>query len=354
MNTDSNRISPRSAPVRELTGVLLGSWGHYGEVLREFDASGGALRIVGIAAVREEDGDTPAVRIKADYSCAAGARVAEDADAFLRELRPDFAVVSSRPDRLAPLATLAASHGCHVISEKPLALDLAALDSLRAAIGSSGTRILAMLSNRVRPALAAGVAAIRAGAIGRVTLLSARKTYKFGTRPSWFGNRAAYGGTIPWIGIHALDFFDAATGGVPVKDVAAFHANLAHPDFPGCEDACALIFRFENGAIGTATLDYFRPEAADCPHGDDGLRVIGTRGELTLDIDRGRAVLLTADGMRELSLPQRAPFYAPWLLAQPPRGERVEPDETTLRAFRLTREALLARDAADHHNGFRN
>ena len=347
MNTDSSLASPRSEPVHELTGVLLGSWGHYGEVLHEFDASGGALRIAGIAAVREEDGDTPAARIMADYACAAGARVAEDADALLRELRPDFAVASARPDRLAPLAALAASHGCHVISEKPLALDLSSLDSLRAAIDSSGTRILAMLSNRARPALAAGVAAIRDGAIGRVTLLSARKTYKFGTRPQWFGDRAAYGGTIPWIGIHALDFFDAATGGVPIKDVAAFHANLAHPAFPGCEDACALIFRFENGALGTATLDYFRPEAADCPHGDDGLRVIGTCGELTVDIDRGRAVLLTAEGMRELPLPPRGSFYAPWLFALPPRGERAEPDEATLRAFRLTREALRAREVAD-------
>ena len=67
----------------------------------------------------------------------------------------------------------------------------------------------------------------------------------------------------------------------------------------------------------------------------------------TIDIERGRAVLLTADGMRELSLPPKAPFYAPWLLAQPPRGEKAAPDEATLRAFRLTREALLARNAAD-------
>ena len=165
MNAKAHNTSPRPAPLRKRTGVMLGSWGHYGEVLREFDASGGAIRIVGIAAVREADGDTPAARIVTDYPCAAGARVAEDADALLGELRPDFAVVSARPDRLAPLAAMAASHGCHVISEKPLALDLRALDSLRATLDSSGTRILAMLSNRTRPALAAGVAAIRDGAI---------------------------------------------------------------------------------------------------------------------------------------------------------------------------------------------
>ena len=37
----------------------------------------------------------------------------------------------------------------------------------------------------------------------------------------------------------------------------------------------------------------------------------------------------------------------PWLRALPPRGTPVAPDDRTLRAFRLTLEALSARDAAD-------
>ena len=304
-------------------GVLLGNWGHYGEVVREIEASGDALSLVG-TAVEERD-----------------------ADALLREQRPDFAIVSARPDSIPRLASLAASHGCHIVTEKPLALDAASLRTLYADVAEAGVRVCPMLPNRARPALAAGVAAIRDGAIGKPVLLSARKTYKWGERPAWFGDRAAYGGTIPWIGIHALDFIDAATDGDPVAEVSAYHANLGHPALPGCEDVCTLSLRLRSGALATATLDYFRPNAP-VTHGDDGLRVVGTHGELTVDIDRGRAVLLAPGAApRDLPLPAPAAWYAPWLLALPPHGERTAPDDRTLRAFRLTHEALTARESAD-------
>ena len=305
-------------------GVLLGGWGHFFEVRKEIDASGGALSLAGNC------GDDPA-----------------DAEALLRDVRPDFAIVSARPDRIAPLVALAARHGCHIVSEKPLALDLESLETLRSVVAEAGVLVCPMLPNRARPPLAAAVTAIRSGAIGTPRLLSARKTYKWGKREPWYGDRAAYGGTIPWIGIHALDFLDAATGGDPVAEVSAFHANLAHPGFPGCEDVCALSMRLASGALASATLDYLRPDSP-VSHGDDYLRVIGDRGEIEVGIDRGRAVLLeSGSAPRDLPLPPPAPFYAPWLLALPPRGVHAAPDDRTLRAFRLTAEALAAREAAD-------
>ena len=196
--------APASTMPGARRGVLLGDWGHFGEVLAEIDASGGALSLVGSATDEAS------------------------ASVLLRDARPDFAIVSARPDRIPGLVALAARSGCHVVSEKPLALDIAALRSLFAAVAKSGVRVCPMLSNRTRPALAAAVAAIRAGVIGRPVLLSARKTYKWGaSRPAWFGDRAAYGGTIPWIGIHALDFIDAATDGDPVAEGFGFSEQAA-------------------------------------------------------------------------------------------------------------------------------
>ncbi len=305
-------------------GVLLGDWGHFSEVVNEIEGSEGALSLVG--------------KCRGDLT---------EAEALLRDERPDFAIVSARPDCIAPLIALSALHGCHVVSEKPLALDIGSLAELRGVVEAAGVRVCAMLPNRARPPLAAAVAAIRSGAIGKPLLLSARKTYKWGRREPWFGDRAAYGGTIPWIGIHALDFIDAATGGDPVAEVAAFHANLAHPGFPGCEDVCALSMRLASGALASATLDYLRPDSP-VPHGDDYLRVIGDKGEVEVWIDRGRAVLLESSAApRDLELPPPVPFYAPWLLALPPRGVHEALDDRTLRAFRLTAEALAGREAAD-------
>lgn len=330
-----------------MRGVLLGAWGHWPEVLRELDAAGGEFEIAGIADVREEDGDTPPARVAGGFECAAGARISDDPAALLRELRPDFAVVSARPGRIAGLVALAAGAGCHVISEKPLATSLGELDALERDVAAAGVRVCAMLPNRNQPALAAGIAAIRAGAVGRPLLLSARKTYKWGKREPWYGDRAAYGGTIPWIGVHALDFFDAATGGDPVTEVAAFHANLSHRETPGCEDVCVLSMRLASGALATATLDYLRPDSP-VPHGDDFLRVAGDRGELSVWLTRGRAELVEPGApLRELPLLEAAPYFAPWLRALPPCGGRAEPDDATRRAFRLTREALFAREAAD-------
>ncbi len=333
---------------RASRGALLGAWGHFGEVLCEMDASAGALELAGVAAVRKEDGDIPSTQVVAAHSCAVSACIVDDAETLLRELRPDFAIVSARPDRIPRLATLAAAYGCHIVTEKPLALDFDSLRALQAAIAAAGVNVCAMLSNRVRPALAAAIAVLRAGTIGRPLLLNARKTYKWGaSRPAWFGDRAAYGGTIPWIGIHALDFIDAATDGDPVVDVSAFHANLAHKATPGCEDVCVLAMRLRSGALATATLDYLRPDAP-VPHGDDGLRVVGEHGEITVDIDRNRTILLEPGAApRDLPLPAPVPYYTPWLLSRPSRGVRAAPDDRTLRAFRLTDEALRARQAAD-------
>ena len=309
---------------RPRRGVILGDWGHYGEVVREIEASGGVFELVG------RTGDDPVA-----------------AEALLWEARPDFAIVSAPPGRIPALVECAAAHGCHIISEKPLATDRETLSSLWATIVGAGVRTCPMLSTRARPALAAAVAAIRDGAIGRPLMLNARKTYKWGERPAWFGDRDIYGGTIPWIGIHALDFIDAATDGDPVAEVSAFHVNLAHPALPGCEDVCALAIRLRSGALATASLDYLRPDAP-VPHGDDFLRIAGERGEITAWIDRGEATLLAPGAAPHfLQLPPAAPYYTPWLLSLPPRGERAAPDDRTRRAFRLTNETLCAREAAD-------
>ena len=109
-------------------GVLLGNWGHYGEVLREIEADSGGIRMVG--------------------SATSGAEAAD----LLREARPDFAIVSAPPGRIAELATLAVNAGCHVICEKPLAVDLDSLDSLRAAVERAGVLVCPMLPTRARPA----------------------------------------------------------------------------------------------------------------------------------------------------------------------------------------------------------
>ena len=37
-------------------------------------------------------------------------------------------------------------------------------------------------------------------------LIDARKSYKLGKRPAYYHRRETYGGTIPWVGSHAIDW----------------------------------------------------------------------------------------------------------------------------------------------------
>ncbi len=52
-----------------------------------------------------------------------------------------------------------------------------------------------------------GRRAVEVGLVGEPILISSQKSYKYGAERPWFyKGRKTYGGTIPWAGIHALDF----------------------------------------------------------------------------------------------------------------------------------------------------
>ncbi len=324
------------------TAVMLGLEGHWSVAVDEMEADGG-FRVAGISAPGYGEGISKA---KARFSCVRDAVVDDDPRRLLETVRPDFAVVSARMDQIPVLATMAAEAGCPFLTEKPLALDLGALRALWDTAVRHGVRCMPLVTNRQTPVLAAAVASGRRGDIGRGVLANARKSYRWGVRAPWFADRALYGGTIPWIGFHALDFIEAVSGSTPAS-VSAAHAGLGHPGFERCEDVCALTMTLKSGALATASLDYFRPATAPT-HGDDWIRVVGTEGILEAEIARGHCRLWNAEhNGDDLPLPPETPTFGEWFRDLPPKGEGMEPDEAMKDAFRLTQAALCAREAAD-------
>ena len=74
--------------------------------------------------------------------------------------------------------------------------------------------------------------AVQQGAIGEPILISSQKSYKYGAKRPWFyKERRTYGGTIPWVGIHALDYMKWVSG-QKYTYVAAYEGNKAHPQSP--------------------------------------------------------------------------------------------------------------------------
>ncbi len=81
-----------------------------------------------------------------------------------------------------------------------------------------------MLSSRYIPGFHAVWSAVQDGAVGEPLLINALKSYKLGTRHPMYTHRATYGGTIPWVAIHGIDWIHWITGGA-ITDVSACHTT---------------------------------------------------------------------------------------------------------------------------------
>lgn len=242
-------------------------------------------------------------------------------------------------------ASIQAAHkGIHVLSEKPAATNLADLASLEWEVHRSGVLYSIMLEMRAMPIFQAARKAVQQGAIGEPILLSSQKSYKFGSnRPWYYKERKTYGGTIPWVGIHALDYMRWVSG-QEYAQVAAFEGNKSHPQLPGCEDHAGLLFRLANGGTATCHLDFLRPESAPT-HGDDRLRIAGSEGVLEGKEIGNRVNLISAKGMvGELPLPPPVDFFGTFIASLRGEGELLV---STKDAFAITRICLRAREAAD-------
>ena len=243
-----------------------------------------------------------------------------------------------RAEQLLPLL----ERGIHIVSEKPLVTTLEDLERVRAAFAKSKSQLTMLLELRHQPKNVRVRELIQRGAIGEVCQVAAQKSYKWGDRPAWYRSRARLGGTIPFIGIHSLDTIRWVTG-LDYTHVAALHGNLGRPELGETESHASIVAQLSNGASVTARLDYLRPAAAPT-HGDDRLRIIGTKG--LIEVNEGEeAVTLITDEKQE-----RIPFgdtenlfveFAKFLRGGP--TPRMTADD----CFYITEVTLRARESAD-------
>ncbi|MBQ9785375.1 MAG: Gfo/Idh/MocA family oxidoreductase [Clostridia bacterium] len=247
---------------------------------------------------------------------------------MLDAVRPDMCVVSPVFGKTGEVILACAARGIDVFSEKPVATTVEELDAVENAVKQSGIRFCAMHYLRYRPSFYYAARLVREGAVGDVRLLTAQKSYKFGTRPAWYYDRTLYGGTIPWVGIHAIDWVWAFSG--------KRFLSVSAQSFGSPEMTALCQFELEGDAMASVNLDYYRPAGAPT-HDDDRIRCVGTRG--VIEVIGDRITLIDADGARELEVPE-----APELLTEFLRGGDVLSAEEI---FYLTRVALVARDAAD-------
>ena len=271
---------------RKVRLAMLGLEGHIGEILDPLPL----LPDVELVAVADRDPKRLA-------SAAHAHQYADYRELLERESLDVAGICLTNGERAAAILACAARK-IHVVAEKPLAIERAELERVKRAVAASGIRLTMLLSMRFEPPYAAMRQMVAAGRIGEVAQMAAQKSYKLGERPEWMRHRSTFGGTIPYIGIHMVDLM-RFIGGRDLVEAVSFEARVGFPEMGDLENTTATLFRLDNGGTASLHMDYLRPEAAPT-HGDDRLRLAGTRGVLEFQESTGLTLVTTDDPPRTI------------------------------------------------------
>ncbi len=275
---------------------MIGRRGHNGYVLEGLEKMP-RVRVVGLSPGIDEDNvDGLKMWCEAHEHTP---QVFVDYREMLDKLEPDVVSICGPLELHAQMSIEAFQRGIHVFCEKPVATSLGDLAALGEAYDAADVHFAAMMGLRYDSAFYTAWRAVQEGAIGVVRLLNARKSYKLGRREPYYHERATYGGTIPWVGSHAIDwihwFSDRA-----FQSVYATHSSKYNGDQGDLEVAALCHFTLADEVFASASLDYYRPRNAPT-HGDDRVRVVGTEG--VIEVRGGGVFLINAETEGEISLP---------------------------------------------------
>jgi predicted dehydrogenase len=251
--------------------AIVGLDGHPGEISKPLD------EIPNVEIVAIADPDPAAIqRYTRGKARLANVKPYSDYRRMLDVENPDVVAVCNNNGERASAIIEAARRKMNVIAEKPLALTRGDLARVKDAVHSNGIHLGMLLPMRYEPAYLALRQIVQSGEIGDVIQISAQKSYQLGKREEWYKHQKTYGSTILWIGIHMFDLM-RFTSGRNFTDASSFMGRVGFPGYGDMETTTATAFRMDNGGTATLHMDYCLPAGASS-HGDDRLRLSGTRG----------------------------------------------------------------------------
>ncbi|MEN6461522.1 MAG: Gfo/Idh/MocA family oxidoreductase [Syntrophomonas sp.] len=149
---------------------------------------------------------------------------------------------------------LAAKHGKHVISEKPMGVRIEDADELINECVRQGVKLFVVLQNRLNPSIQLLRRAFEEGRFGKIYMIVSNV---FWTRPqdyydmaSWRGTWELDGGAFMNQASHYVDMVQWYGG--QVKEVKSITATLARNI--ETEDTGSAIIKFQNGAVGSINV----------------------------------------------------------------------------------------------------
>lgn len=260
--------------------------------------------------------------------------------------KPDILVSDGMFSRHGADALTALRRGIAVFCEKPAVLTTDQYQELYDAATRPGAPLFwTMQTSRYMDCFYTAKLLADAGAIGQIRMMNSQKSYKLGKRPAFFSTRETYGGTIPWVSIHAIDWMLWICG-KPCLSAAGFQSRLDNHNNGTMEMTAVSVLELADNVIADVHTDYYRPENAPT-HGDDRLRIVGSAGVLEVRDSMVYLINDTHDGCQPMPL-----SHAPRLLfedfvrtMQGESGGLI----TTKDCLYSTYVALKAQEAADQH-----
>lgn len=201
-------------------------------------------------------------------------------DEMLAKERPDGVTVCT-PHRSHPaVASAAFAAGCHVLTEKPMAVTVEDAERMIAEAEEAKRVLAVVLQHRWEPVNARARELVASGALGevrRVLMVNAMfRPDAYYRSDAWRGTwKGEGGGVLVNQAAHALDLLIWIAGMMPDRVTGQVETALHEIEV---EDRASALLHFANGATG-----YVHCSTCEAP-GSLRIEVAGDRGRLALDL----------------------------------------------------------------------
>ena len=257
----------------------------------------------------------------------------ETIDELLCDSAPDAVVVATPNVYHKPLILAALERGCHVLCEKPLALDLAETEELCAAATAAGVRHMVAFTYRFVPAMTYLHHLVATGELGEIRHARFQRLQDWGELAIGWRQYAAQAGTgeLADMGIHRIDFAQSLLG--PIRSVCGGMKQLVPRDRTvdgapcppqDVEDWIAWIAEFDSGATGVFEMG--KLSKGQGPAGDHDLAELnGTKGSGAYRLHAPNEVLVGGRGEPYVARPVPPEFLVrPGSPRDPAVGDPVQ------------------------------
>jgi predicted dehydrogenase len=245
-----------------------------------------------------------------------------DYQQMLAEIKPDIAVLLTPPFLHAAMARACLEAGCHVLTEKPMAVQVAEADEMIDTARRCQRLLGVIFQHRNRPEIQAARSLLQEGTIGEVQRVELSAVW---TRPNSYFALAPWratwagegGGVLTNQASHNLDLLCYLLGS-PKRLFAWTRRQLHNIE---TEDTVQAQMEWANGALGSLHISTAQADE------DERFKIVGTRGLLQIGHNSLLAQTLQMDiheyarvAQNPYAKPERTPLE---ITLEPARADHV-------------------------------